>query len=268
MSARRLLDALASGRPVFGTALRTSDPAIVEIIAVAGYDWVSITLEHSSLTLRDVAALQRAADVRGITTLVHLPHAHDDRVLPLLDEGVGGVVASHVESAADVRALVHAARFPPLGERGAAGVVRRADYGAIPFGEFAARADAEIVVGAVLETATAIEHAEEILAVPGLTLAYVGMHDLTLSLGYPGEFHHPRVLEATEHVIAAARERGVFIGLSAKGHAPQELWRLGVQAIITPTGEYALLLEAFRSAIETARAAIDEVRASEVHDAV
>src|SRR5258707_590278 len=98
MRAQHLLKKFADDDVAFGTAVHSADPAIVEIMAIAGYDWVSIVLEHSSLTVERVATLQRAADTRGITTIVHVASAHDERIGPLLDEGVGGVVAPQVMS--------------------------------------------------------------------------------------------------------------------------------------------------------------------------
>lgn len=266
MSARHLLDALQENRPVFGTALRTGDPAIVEIVAIAGYDWVSITLEHSTLSVADIGLLQRAADARAITTLIHMPRPDDPRILQLLDDGVGGIVGCNVESGEEAAAWVRACRFPPLGERGAAGVVRRADYGAIPFGQFTAQADAEVAVGVVIETVAGVERAAEIIATPGITFAYVGLHDLTLSLGCPGDFRDPRALAAVERVIALAHEHDVVVGLSEKGYTARELWDLGVRMLITPTGEYAVLMEGYRAKIDAARASIGEVR--EVHGAL
>jgi 4-hydroxy-2-oxoheptanedioate aldolase len=258
MSAERLLTALADGRRAFGIPLRTPDPAIVEIAAIAGYDWVSISLEHSALTVREVATLQRAADARGISTLVHMADAYDHRILALLDEGIGGVVAPHVTKASEVEALVSAARFPPLGHRGAAGVTRRADYGARPFAAYAEAADKLVVVGISIEDVEGVENVDSIFAVPGLTLTYIGLHDLTQSYGHPGEFRHPDVRDAVSHVVATAKKHGVAVGLSEKGFTIEELCELGANLIINaPAGEYSALLDALTSRLDQARAAAD-----------
>jgi 4-hydroxy-2-oxoheptanedioate aldolase len=254
MRAERLLAALDSGKPAFGTAVHSPDPAIVEIAAIAGHDWVSIILEHCALTLADVGLLQRAADSRGISTVVHMSNAYDTRILPLLNEGVGGVVAPQVTRPEEASALVRAARFPPYGERGAAGGIRSADYGGRPISEHLASADESIVVGVILESHEAATRADEILAVQGLTFAYIGLTDLSHSVGAAGDFKHPRVRAAIETIVGAAHRHGVVVGLSEYGYTVEELLGLGARMIITPTSEYSVLLGGFSERLATARA--------------
>jgi 2-keto-3-deoxy-L-rhamnonate aldolase RhmA len=247
------MSALREGRPAFGTALHSADPAILEIAALVGYDWVSIILEHCALDLTEVATLQRAADSRGITTLIHVANAHDTRILPLLNEGVGGIVAPQVSDPADVAALVDEVRFPPLGQRGAASAVRSADYGLQPYTEYAQAANHSVAVGAIVESLAGVQAAEEIFAVPGLTFAYIGLMDLTQALGCPGEFRHPDVRATIERVIAAAQRHGIAIGLSEYGYSAAELLELGARMIITPSSEYAVLREGLRERLAQAR---------------
>jgi 2-keto-3-deoxy-L-rhamnonate aldolase RhmA len=95
--------------------------------------------------------------------------------------------------------------------------------------------------------------------VPGITFAYVGMHDLTLSMGCPGDFRNADALAGVERVVAAAKEHGISVGLSQKGLTVQELWKLGARMLITPTGEYTVLLEGYQARINEARAAIAEL---------
>jgi 4-hydroxy-2-oxoheptanedioate aldolase len=249
------LKKIGDGSPAFGIALRSPDPAIVEICAIAGYDWVSLTLEHASLTTREVANLQRAADLRGISTLVHVAGPDDPRILTLLDEGVGGVVAPHVTKPAEVEALVRASRFPPIGERGGAGVTRRSDYGAQDYASYIERSDKLVAVGISIEDVAGVEDADAILGVRGLNLAYVGLHDLTLSIGRPGEYSHPDIRDAIVHVGACAKKHGVALALSEKGFTIRELRDFGASMIVTnPAGEYIALLDTLSARVAAARA--------------
>lgn len=255
MSAERLLKTITGGGPAFGIALRSPDPAIVEICAIAGYDWVSFTVEHSSLTTREVANLQRAADVRGISTLVHIASADDPRILPLLDEGVGGFVAAHVTKAQQVEELVRASKFPPIGERGGAGVTRRSDYGAQDYAAYIKRSDELVAVGISIEDVAGVEDADAILGVRGLNLVYVGLHDLTLSMGRPGEYAHPDIRDAIVHIAACAKKHDVALALSEKGFTIRELRDFGAAMIVTnPAGEYIALLDTLTARVTAARA--------------
>jgi 4-hydroxy-2-oxoheptanedioate aldolase len=256
--AQHLLGVLGEDRIAFGTALHLSDPDLIEIVALAGYDWVTIPLEHAILSVGEIAALQRAADSRGITTLVHLASAGDERILPLLNSGVGGLVAPQVESPADVEALIRATRFPPLGERGAHSSVRSADYGAWPYPEYVAEVDRSVAIGVVIENAAAVEQLEAIMAVEGLDIAFLGLTDLAQALGVPDQFQHPSVQAAMKRTAAAAQQAGVVLAVSEYGHTPTELRALGARMILAPTSDYAFLLAAFREHLAHARREVEE----------
>lgn len=256
MSAERLLKALDAGRRPFGLIVRSADPAIVEIAAIAGYDWVSINLEHSALTIREVTVLQRAADARGISTLVHFAEVNDHRMLALLDEGIGGIVAPHITQRSEAEALVRTAKFPPVGHRGANGITVRSDYGAKPYGPYVIEADRNVAVGVNIEDKEGVENAEDILSVPGLRITFIGLHDLSTSLGHAGEFTHPEVREAVTHIIAAAHKNGIAVNLSEKSFTIQEICELGADMIIpAPMAEYAALLDTLTLEVARARAA-------------
>lgn len=257
MRAERLLGAIAEGRVAFGTGVHSPDPAIVEIIALAGYDWVSIVLEHAALTVEQIAVLQRAADSRGITTLIHVADAHDARIGPLLDEGVGGVIAPQLTSVADVKALVDLARFPPVGARGAAGGVRSADFGLVPYTQYVGEIDKSVAVGIVIETIEAVEDVEAIVAVEGVTLAFIGLMDLSQAYGVPGDFKHEKVRAAIDRIVAAGKEHGVTVGFSEYGYTAREVHDLGAGMILAPSSEYPFFTKALGRHLAEAKASLE-----------
>lgn len=252
MRAERLLGRLESGEMAFGAVIHLADPAAVEIAAIAGFDWVSIPVEHAMLDLQDLTTIQLAADARGVTTLLHIADPDDPRILPLVNLGVGGVVLAHAVTASEVERMVHIARFPPVGDRGAHKAVRSADYGNRAYEEYIASIDRSVVLGVAIEDPTGIENAGEILAVPGLDLAFVGLQDLAQSLGRPGDFRHPSVREAIAHVVAEARATGTYIAVSQYTYEIPELRDLGVRMVGTSM-DYTCLLAGFRTDVERAR---------------
>jgi 2-keto-3-deoxy-L-rhamnonate aldolase RhmA len=251
--AERLFATIASGETAYGTALHLSDPDVLEIIACAGYDWVSVIVEHASLSVGEVGNLQRAADARGITTLIHVGDADDDRILRLIDLGVGGIVAPQVESAEQVRSLVRACRFPPIGDRGAHGSVRSADYGSGDYGTYLATVVKKLAVGVVIETEEALATIDEVLAVDGLDLAFLGLTDLAQALGVPDQFKHPRVTDAVTRVVASAKEAGVTLAMSEYGYTPAEIRDLGAGMILAPTSDFAFLTKALGDHLAAAK---------------
>jgi 4-hydroxy-2-oxoheptanedioate aldolase len=207
-----LRSALRSGRPVLGTFVQLGDPTALEVLARSGYDFALLDLEHGGLTLEAAMGLLRASAVTSFPLMVRLPVARLPLVDQLLDSGAIGILVARVTNVADAEAAVRAIRYPPDGERGACPGTRANDYGALSWPDHVARADAEIVVGVALEGTAAIDDAADILDVPGIDVAFVGIFDLAASLGLPGATDHPVVVAAVEGIAARCAERGIAAG--------------------------------------------------------
>jgi 2-dehydro-3-deoxyglucarate aldolase len=206
---------LDAGDPAFGVLDNVYSPAVVELLGDLGFDFVWVDYEHAGPSPWDAQHLEdllRAADVGGAELLVRIPTADPALVRKALDAGVRNLFVSRVETAAEVRDVVEAARFTydgGPGERGLAAPRARRWGGAE---EYAATEDEETVVGVTVETAAAVENIEEILAVPELGFVFAGPNDLSVAYGHPEEVHHPEVEDAVETVRSAAVARGVPVG--------------------------------------------------------
>jgi 2-dehydro-3-deoxyglucarate aldolase/4-hydroxy-2-oxoheptanedioate aldolase len=185
-------------------------PRVMRMLATAGVDFALFDLEHTawdSESLRRVLAAGRGTGVHTVTRVVR---AQYPLVATALDAGSRGVMAPMLESADEARLLVESARYPPLGRRGF-GVIMSDELEGGPAAA-AERANRDTVVIAQIESDAGVEHADEILSVPGIDAAWVGQFDLSLSLGCPGEFDHPRYVEAVDHLLAACRRHGRPLG--------------------------------------------------------
>ncbi len=198
--------------------------AIMRILAAAGVDFALFDQEHTGWdagTLRRTLAAGRGTGVYPIARVVRGEYP---LIAAALDAGARGVMAPMVESAEDARRLVEAARYPPLGRRGF-GVVMSDDL-AGGAGALAERINRESVVIAQIESPAGVEHADEILAVPGIDVVWLGQFDLSLGLGVPGRFDHPDYLEAVERLLAVCRAHGTplgqLIGTAEEGAALRE----------------------------------------------
>jgi 2-keto-3-deoxy-L-rhamnonate aldolase RhmA len=181
---------------------------IARIAAAAGAEFAVFDMEHSGWsmeTVRMLAATSRSAD---LLPFVRLPATEYHFLARALDAGAMGLMVPMVESEAQARLIVASAKYTPEGRRGAAFGVAHDDYTAgDPLAKMA-RANAETLLIAQIETAAGVENVERIAAVEGIDVLWIGHNDLSNSLGIPGQFTHPRYLEAVERVLAACRRSG------------------------------------------------------------
>ena len=183
--------------------LSLGSPALAELAAAAGADTLVVDMQHG---LWDRAGLEAAIGTANAaaTLLVRTADQSTYAISSALDAGADGVIAPLVDSAEQCVAVVAAARYPPHGRRSAGGIRPLVDFGAY-------RAAAErMLVAVMIETAEAVDAAEDIAATPGLDMVFIGTGDLALSLGAgPGA----RVFEAAlQRVLTACRAAGIAAG--------------------------------------------------------
>jgi 2-keto-3-deoxy-L-rhamnonate aldolase RhmA len=200
-----------------------STPRVMRLLAAAGVDYALVDLEHTGWdvgSLRTVYASAAAAGIYPVTRVLRASYTH---IAPVLDAGSCGIMAPMIESAEAARVLVESAKYPPAGRRGF-GVIMGDELDGGPAAA-AERANRGNVVIVQLESPAGIENAEPIVAVPGVDAVWIGQFDLSLGLGVPGEFEHPRYTEAVDHVMDVCRRRGVplgqLVGSAADGVAAQ-----------------------------------------------
>lgn len=184
---------LRSNAVTIGSWITLAHPAIAEIMADAGFDWLAIDLEHSVITIREAEELIRIVGLKGVTPLVRLTTNDPNQAKRLMDAGAGGVIVPMVNSRSDAESAVRAVRYPPLGNRGV-GLARAQGYG-FSF-ETYLRSQDDVVVIAQVEHIDSIRNLEAILAVEGIDGTMIGPYDLSGSLGKPGAFSEPKVTEA------------------------------------------------------------------------
>lgn len=193
-------------QPVIGTFHDILDPTIVEISALAGFDFCVIEWEHG---LRNGETLQsqiRAADAAGIPALVRIGHLDRRLVEQVLDAGAAGLLIARVGSADEARLAVEWAKFPPDGKRGTGFRRGRLMSFDDPEQQFRLELNRGTALFAIIETVEGVEHAEEIIAVDGLTGILPGPADLGLDMGaFPPD--DPRVQEALATVRALCAKR-------------------------------------------------------------
>jgi 4-hydroxy-2-oxoheptanedioate aldolase len=213
MHKNRMKDKLLSGQPAFGVSVMIPSPQIVEMIGKLGFDWVMIDCEHGTNTLESVELMIMAAEASGITPIVRPKTKDPDDILKVMDRGAMGVQVPHVNTAADAQRVVESVKYHPLGKRGLAAGTRPADYGyGLSMDEYVEQANRETLVCVQLEEVEALGNIDEILAVEGIDVFFVGPSDLSQSMGYPGRANAPEVQDAIAGAFAASVAAGKIPG--------------------------------------------------------
>ena len=210
---RSFRDRVLAGETLFGLFLDLGSPQSAEICASIGYDWCLVDLEHGAGTEADLLGLFHAIAARAQSAPLIRPQSGERiRIGRALDMGAVGVMVPRLESAAQAREAVSFLRYPPEGIRGVATRVRGAGLGAV--GHADVHRLNERVVGIIqIESAGALREADEIAAIDGVDVLFVGPADLTHSLRIPGQFEHADYLAALDRVAAACRANRKAAGI-------------------------------------------------------
>jgi 4-hydroxy-2-oxoheptanedioate aldolase len=209
--------------PVFGPFSKTSDPAIVETLGHAGFDFIILDMEHGPNSVETVQDLVRATQVTGMAPIVRISSGDYEMIGKVLDVGAAGVQIPQISCAEDVQAAIEHAKFAPLGMRGVCRYVRAAEYSSMNKADYFRCAN-EVLLIIQIEGQAALDNLDEILAVKGIDIVFVGPYDLSQSLGVPGEVEHPLVVEKMRQIVEACLDKNVFVGNFTETLAQTQMW--------------------------------------------
>lgn len=210
----KLKDKLISNELTIGSWLTLPSTAIAEIMCNAGFDWIVVDLEHTTISLEQAGEMIRTIELSGSSSLVRLTSNDENQIKRVMDAGAQGIVVPMVKSATDAKRAVTATRYPPLGTRGV-GLARAQEYGA-KFEEYLAwQSDINFgpVVVVQIEHIDAVPNLKEILNVDGIDAFIIGPYDLSCSMGIPGEFDNPEFIQAINEIIQIGSELDAVSGL-------------------------------------------------------
>lgn len=206
---------LAAGKIVYGCFLPTTSAIDVEILAVAGFDFVLLDGEHGPLAPDSTYPMVLAAESRGMAAFARVGQNDKQVILKFLDIGVSGVMVPQVNNAAQAVQAIEATKYWPDGTRGLAGG-RVFDWGLnTPAAELVPVLNDRVLTMIQFEHIDALAALDEILAVPGLDVLFVGPNDLAQSMGFPGQPGHPDVTAIGDQVVARAKALGIKVGTTA-----------------------------------------------------
>jgi len=244
---------VAGGETTVGTFIGTASAVTAEVCAAAGMDWLVLDLEHGAGGEDLVGGVVLAAASYGVPTVVRVESAARIRLGRVLDLGAAGVMLPRLDTSSQVREALRHLHYPPIGDRGVATSNRAHRFG---LDSSALNTANNEVLGVVqIESVRAVEQVEEIAALDGADVLFVGPRDLSHDLGVPGDFGAATYLGALDRVYAAADRHGKAGGLVARDGAAaaahlQEGW-----TFVAVGSDSTLLAAAIAAELARARAA-------------
>jgi 4-hydroxy-2-oxoheptanedioate aldolase len=244
---------LAAGECLFGPFLNIPSCVTAEMAGYAGFDFCVIDVEHSPLTFERAEQLVRAAQVAGVASIIRTYDAQASTLTRALDTGCDGILVPNLSSGPEAEAVVRGARFYPEGERGVHPYVRSAHYGAIPAERYFAEARERTLVAVQLEGLEGMQNLDDIAAIKGIDVVFVGPYDLSQSLGVPGQVNSPTVLARVDEIVSAVRASHKAVGIYADNVDDARRWRdKGIQ-FVGVGFDVRILLGAYQAMVSALR---------------
>jgi len=235
---------LAHGEFVLGTYSVLPSAAVANVIAAANLDYIVIDMEHGPFSLETAENMVRAIESEGKTPLVRVPTNADWFILRGLEIGAHGIVIPQIGSPENAKSAISAMKYAPEGHRGLSPFSRSGGYTALNSDNLSVRENKETLSILLVEGVEGIENLDAILEVPGIDVIYLGIYDLSQSIGFPGQVNHPEVVNFVEECVKKIRSKGIAAGCFAQNvNDIKNLRKLGVQFIAYLT-DSALLYHA------------------------
>ncbi len=232
---------LLAGEPLIGAWVKTPSHIVAEVLGLTALDCVCLDAEHAPFDRAAIDTSLAALRAASMPGLVRLPHASSEHVLNALDCGATGVVAPHIRSVDEARALAQMSRYGP-GGRGYAGSSRAAGYTTTSMSENLQRGNDNTAVIAQIEDLEALDAIHDIAAVEGIDCLFIGRIDLTVALGASTPTQDA-VVEAVERICAAASQAHRRIGMFVSDLAEIPKWRALGASLFILKSDHTFILE-------------------------
>ncbi|MEZ6060654.1 MAG: aldolase/citrate lyase family protein [Planctomycetaceae bacterium] len=242
---------LKNREPLLGTMVTLSTPAVSEIFAEIGFDWLFIDGEHGPLETPDLLRILQAVSHR-LACVIRVPAASEASIKRTLDIGAAGVIVPMVNTPDQAADVVRWSRYSPAGSRGV-GLARAQGYG-LRFQQYVESANDSVAVIVQAEHALAVDNIESIVQVEGIDGVQLGPYDLAASMGKMGQVDDPDVVAAVDHIIATCLKANVAVGCFAISADAVQSWVERGCTLITAGVDTLLLAGAAGSTLKSLRA--------------
>lgn len=206
---------LQAGEKLIGTWSEGSSPTNIEVMGLAGFDFVIIDNEHNCHSNPDMLHLLRAAEVRHIAPIIRVPGAdYEDHIKKALDAGASGIMVPNVRTKEDAEKVVRFSKYAPLGRRGCCAYLRHNYYG-LRHGtvDVYSKSNDEVLSILLIENTEAVKNIDEIFSVEGIDAAFIGPLDMAVDMGVTGRMDDPELEKVCAYVASKAHEHSLPVGM-------------------------------------------------------
>jgi len=209
---KNLKQRLRAGETLHGCWLNLGSALTAEIVGQSGFDWVLIDLEHGAGSENDVLHQLQALENTSTAAIVRVESSESQRIHRVLDMGAEGIMCPKMMNAESARKVVQGLHYPPFGGRGVAKMVRATGFGK-NFNDYYQESRDSILGIVQIETTEVLNHLDEVAAIDGVDVLFIGPADLSMELGIFGQFDHPLFKEAMQETVNAAQKAGKATGI-------------------------------------------------------
>lgn len=208
----QLKQKIKKGETVLGTWCILPLASNVNVLALAGLDFVVIDMEHGPISYETAEDMIRAAEVGGCNPLIRVPRNDESEILRALDIGAHGIVVPHIETVADRETAIASIKYFPEGQRGLSPFTRAGGYDPNDTSKHANHENNETISVLIVEGKKGIENLEKIIEDKNVDVVYFGLCDLSQALGIPGQLENPRLKEFVEMCVHKAKKKNIAVG--------------------------------------------------------
>jgi 2-keto-3-deoxy-L-rhamnonate aldolase RhmA len=246
--------------PCFGTFVKLPRPELIDILALAGFDFVICDMEHAQIAETEARAVIQACVAAGLPVVVRLPEPVQGLVNRLLEAGAVGIQMPRLRSAQDTRQLHSMMHFPPVGTRSVGNANRFAGYGTVPIPTYLEQENARVLTIGQFETQEMDVPCDPMF--DGLDVAFIGPMDLSVDFGVPGNFRDSVVQSRVAEIENAAAKAGTIMGAFAGSVEEAQRYLAAGYRYLAVSGDISLLSKGANSLMSALREAYDKVSAN------
>jgi len=242
--------------PKFGHFIvEFATPGIGHIMKSAGCDFTLFDLEHSGFGFETVKSALRYFEAADLPAIVRVPSREYHHIARAMDMGAEGLMLPMVGNVDEVRHIVNSMKYHPAGKRGVALQVAHDRYRPGTVADKFLAANQRTTLFCQIETEEGVKNADKMAAIEGVDCLWVGHFDLSVSLGIPGQFDHPLLVETVDRAIAKCNEHGDVPGIQTRGIAMAKFWAERGMRFVGVAAEHVFLMEKCKEAMAALRPA-------------